>query len=253
MTFDAGGRRRLGALLGERVIDLPELVGHPAFPASMESLIRRNGGTVLDAARSALERSDAVDAVVDEPRLLVPVLPASLRSSDAEDGTRPIIGPGASVSWPAGSGLLHLAPRLVALLRRQLEGAGPAEAEAAFFGYTILVEWVVRGADGDTAASTALPMSLGPCIATREDLEPSAAAVEVRIDGRRWAREPVGAALTALARSASAASYRGPLEAGEAFASEPLVAEPIRVLPGARVEVTLEGIGTLDVPVGRAA
>ena len=69
-------------------MDLPTLVGHPAFPETMERLIRSNGGTVLDAARAALER-DEVDAfVVDRPRLLAALLPASLRSADAAEGPR---------------------------------------------------------------------------------------------------------------------------------------------------------------------
>ncbi|HEX6009337.1 MAG TPA: hypothetical protein VFZ50_04425, partial [Actinomycetota bacterium] len=82
VTFDRRGHRRLGALLQGKVVDLPELVGHPAFPDTMERLVRRNGGTVLDAARAALERdeADVMACVVDEARLLASVVPSTLRS-----------------------------------------------------------------------------------------------------------------------------------------------------------------------------
>src|SRR5438477_298337 len=36
VTFDRKGHRRLGALVGAQVVDLPEAVGHPAFPSTME-------------------------------------------------------------------------------------------------------------------------------------------------------------------------------------------------------------------------
>ena len=56
VTYEQGGRRRLGTILDDRVVDLPGLVGHPAFPTSLESLVQRNGGTLMPAARAALER-----------------------------------------------------------------------------------------------------------------------------------------------------------------------------------------------------
>ena len=59
VTFDRRGHRRLGAILEGEVVDLPDAVGHPAFPATLERLVTSNGGTVLDAARAALERDDA--------------------------------------------------------------------------------------------------------------------------------------------------------------------------------------------------
>ena len=63
-------------------MDLPDAVGHPAFPTTMEALVASNGGTVLDAAAAALERDDALACVVDGARLLAPLLPRSFRSRD---------------------------------------------------------------------------------------------------------------------------------------------------------------------------
>ena len=59
VTYDRGGHRRLGAILEGEVVDLPDAVGHPAFPSTLESLVASSRGSILDAARAALERDDA--------------------------------------------------------------------------------------------------------------------------------------------------------------------------------------------------
>ena len=54
-------------------MDLPDAVGHPVFPTTLEALVASSRGTVLDAARDALERDDAMEFAVRAPRLLVPL------------------------------------------------------------------------------------------------------------------------------------------------------------------------------------
>jgi len=77
VTYDRGGARRLGAWVAGGVIDLPDAVGHPAFPTTLEALVARNGGTTLDAAREALSDEANVGAcVVPRARLSEPPLPA---------------------------------------------------------------------------------------------------------------------------------------------------------------------------------
>src|SRR5918992_5927145 len=78
VTYDRRGHRRLGAILDGRVVDLPDAVGHPAFPTTLEAFVQRSRGTVLDAARAALERDDAHEHVVDRARVLPPLFPRSL-------------------------------------------------------------------------------------------------------------------------------------------------------------------------------
>ena len=39
VTYDRGGQRRLGAILEGEVVDLPDAVGHPAFPTTLEGLV----------------------------------------------------------------------------------------------------------------------------------------------------------------------------------------------------------------------
>ena len=66
----------------------------------MERLVRSNGGTVLDAARAALERDEADAFVVDRPRLLAALLPASLRSADAAEGRGCRVRTRETIPWP---------------------------------------------------------------------------------------------------------------------------------------------------------
>ena len=85
------------------MVDLPDAVGHPAFPTTMERLVRSNGGTVLDAARAALERDEAEECVVEHPRLLAPLIPTALRAADQGEGARQVFGPEDEVPWPANA------------------------------------------------------------------------------------------------------------------------------------------------------
>jgi len=61
VTYDREGDRRLGAWVHDAVVDLPDAVGHPAFPATMEALVTRHRGTALDAATAALANPSYVE------------------------------------------------------------------------------------------------------------------------------------------------------------------------------------------------
>ena len=149
VTFDRRGHRRLGALLDGKVVDLPDLVGHPAFPSTMEHLVKGNGGTVLDAARAALERDEAEACVVDDPRLLAPILPTSLRSADASEGERPVFGPEEEIPWPAGAGWLEFQPKIAAVLRRGVrDPLAEEEIPSVVLGYTLVGDWLAFRATG---------------------------------------------------------------------------------------------------------
>jgi 2-keto-4-pentenoate hydratase/2-oxohepta-3-ene-1,7-dioic acid hydratase in catechol pathway len=235
-------------------VDLPDAVGHPAFPGTMEALVARNGGTVLDVARAALERHEVEEHVVPGARLLVPLLPTSFRSDDASDAVRRIVGPDAEVPWPAGAGWLDYVPKVAAVLRRPLP-RGDGEAVSAVFGYTLVSDWSARDATGDpTRHADALPFAMGPCIATPDEVDPQTISVTVHIDGRQWAKGNLNGSATELLASLIAASRAGDLRAGETFASAPfdVTRHEHRVWPGARIELEADGIGVLRNRIVRA-
>ncbi|MGZ8598776.1 MAG: fumarylacetoacetate hydrolase family protein [Actinomycetota bacterium] len=255
MTFDRRGHRRLGALLEGKVVDLPDAVGHPAFPTTMERLVKGNGGTVLDAARAALERDEAEACVVADARLLAPIVPASLRSSDAADGSRRVFGPGDEIPWPTGAGWLEFHPKIAAVLRRPVDDAiTTEEVPAVVFGYTLVGDWRARSASGDPMPSPAgVPVSLGPCIVTADEMDPQTAFVTVRVDGQEWLKGNLNGTAQELLRDVAAASRSERLAPGDAFASGPFEMPGVeqRVWPGAEIELEAEGLGVLRNRLGR--
>ena len=239
------------------MIDLPDAVGHPAFPATMERLVRSNGGTVLDAARAALERDEAEACVVERPRLLAPLLPTSLRSADASEGARRVFGPNEEIPWPDGAGWLEFHPKIAAVLRRPVKDPlTPADTPAVVFGYTLVADWRALGASGDPVASPdGVPLSLGPCVVTADELDPQATFVSVRVDGDEWAKGNLNGTARNLLRDVAAASNHESLHPGEAFASGPFDIPGFehRIWQGAEVELVAEGIGVLRNRLGRPA
>ena len=257
MTFDRRGHRRLGALWEGNVVDLPSLLGHPAFPDTMERLVRSNGGTVLDAARAALERDEADAFVVERPRLLAALLPVALRSVDAVEGGRPAFGPDEEIPWPVGAGWLEFHPKIAAVLRRAVDDAiTPEETPSVVFGYTLVGDWLARRTNGDPMPTPrGVPISIGPCVVTADELDPQTAFVTVRIDGEEWVKGNLNGTALGLLRDVARASKQERLEPGETFASGPFEIPGFeqRVWPGAEVELEAEGIGILRNRLGTPA
>ncbi len=241
------------------MVDLPDLVGHPAFPTTMEALVSSNGGTVLDAARAALERDEADRFVVVDARLLAPVLPSSLRSQEAFDGVRRVIGPGDEVPWPSGAGWLDYEPKIVAVLGKPGRDLEPDAAGRTVFGYTLVNDWVARDESGDPSPSVeGVPVALGPCIVTADEVDPQTMYVTVRVDGEDWAKGNLNGVAQSLLAVIARSSRGEDLRPGDAFASDPFRGgfspSPERPLwPGAVVEVEAEGVGVLRNRIGPRA
>ncbi len=236
-------------MLGGLVVDLPDLVGHPAFPSTMERLVARSGGTVLDAARAALEREDAALFAVERPRLLAPLLPTALRSGDPEPAGRPVLGPDALVPWPRAAGWLELRPRIAVVLRR-----GSAAGEAPVFGYTLAGDLLVHPRTGDPRPTVrGSPLVLGPAVVTPEEVDPQASYVTVRVDGREWAKGNLNGAARALLAQVASTARRERIAPGEVFAAGPFELDRFdqRLWPGAEVELEAESIGALRFRLAR--
>ena len=231
------------------MVDLPDAVGHPAFPTTMERLVRSNGGTVLDAARAALERDEAEECVVEQPRLLAPLIPTALRAADQGEGARQVFGPDDEVPWPTSAGWLEFHPKIAAVLRRPVnDPLTPEEIPDVVFGYTLVADWLGLSATGDPMPSPdGIPLSIGPCVVTADELDPQTTYVTVRVDGEEWVKGNLNGTARSLVRDVGLASKDGRLEAGEAFASGPFEIPGFehRIWQGALVELQAEGIGVL--------
>jgi 2-keto-4-pentenoate hydratase/2-oxohepta-3-ene-1,7-dioic acid hydratase in catechol pathway len=220
VTYDRGGARRLGAWVAGAVVDLPDAVGHPAFPTTLESLVARNGGTTLDAAREALSDEENVRAcTVPRARLLVPLLPSSLRGfqafagrseraaasggaqADAVSDTptyykgnhRSVLGPDEDLVPPPFAKEVDYELSVACVIGRPGRDLEPAGALDVIFGYTLMNDWTARDVERAEMATGLGPAkskdfatSLGPCVVTADEVDPSSLPMLARVDGTVW-------------------------------------------------------------------
>ncbi len=259
VTYDRGGHRRLGAILEGEVVDLPDAIGHPAFPSTLEGLVSSSRGTVLDAARAALERDDAWNWRVPRPRILPPLFPRSLLSPGSLDVDRTIVGPEQPVPWPPGVAWLDYEPMIAAVIGNETSQASTADVADDIFGYTLVSDWRARSEDGAPVESAdGVPLAIGPCVVTADEFDLASTLVQVTIDDEERLRGTLNGSVGALHELIASASAYGALERGDAFALGPFRMsndddDPSRRLwPGALVELAAEGIGTLRNRVARS-
>lgn len=275
VTYDRGGARRLGAWVDGTVVDLPDAVGHPSFPATMERLVEHTGGTILDAARDILSRPEALEEfAVPEARLLIPLLPQALRGADGPVGSSlvdpatglAVLGPDEELLWPAKGGL-DMTIEVACVIRGRGTSLSRREAEQAIFGYTIVVNWRVSGDPGRPASTRNqrrsnghrkrgqeyVALSFGPCIVTSEDFDVARAAVNVRVDRKTLSRGTVSDVKTAFTDAVKQASKEQQLRPGDLLGSgnQPGGRGHWDLHPGAIVEVEAERIGVLRTTLGR--
>jgi Fumarylacetoacetate (FAA) hydrolase family len=246
VTYDRGGQRRLGAIFEGEVVDLPDAVGHPAFPTTLEGLVSSSRGTVMDAARTALGRDDIMESRVRRPRILTPLFPASLLTPGSLDVERRVIGPEQDVPWPEDAAWLEYEPKVAAVLGLETSGDDPFEPSRHLFGYTLVSDWQARDASGAPVVhADGVPIAIGPCVVTADEVDPQVMFLEVRIDGDEVAKGNLNGTATSLFSAIEEASRRGPLGRGDALALNPFDRAPTELWRGAEVVVSAEGIGTL--------
>jgi len=189
---------------------------------------------------------------VPKPRILTPLFPRSLLSPRAMDVERRIIGPEQPVPWPVSAAWLDYEPMVAAVIGNEASKVTADEVRADVFGYTLVSDWRARSADGAPVASAeGVPISIGPCVITRDEIDPQAMFVQVKVDGRDMLKGNLNGTATSLFELIASVSRHAVLERGDAFALGPFPpvdddADPARRLwPGALVELAAEGIGTL--------
>ena len=140
-----------------------------------------------------------------------------------------VIGPGV----PVEGGPLTASARIAAVI-----GAG-----GAIGGYCGLLEWQ-DPAEQPAAKQSDFGIVLGPTVVTADEIEPASAVCRLRGAGRQGAAAP---APFLWPEAISLAARRTVLRPGDIIAGPPVVALE-GVTTGIQLEV--EGIGTLDCPVG---
>jgi 2-keto-4-pentenoate hydratase/2-oxohepta-3-ene-1,7-dioic acid hydratase in catechol pathway len=288
VTYEREGSRRLGALVDDRVVDLPAAVGHPAFPTTMEGLAEA-GPSSLDAAREALEGATEEHSVAGA-RLLVPILPASLRDFLAfEDHVkagaarrgepvpeswyempvyykgnhRSVFGPGEEVPWPGYTEELDYELEVACVLGGRGRDLDEDFARSLIFGYTLMNDWSARDIQRKEMAARLGPAkgkdfatSLGPCIVTADELDPSALHLVARVDGEVWSEGDLRGARWSFPQMIAHVSQSEDVWPGDVYGSGTfgggcgLDLEKF-LWEGAVVELEAEPIGVLTNRVGR--
>jgi 2-keto-4-pentenoate hydratase/2-oxohepta-3-ene-1,7-dioic acid hydratase in catechol pathway len=243
------------------VVDLPDAVGHPAFPTTLEAFVQSSRGTVMDAARAALAREDVTLHVVKQARVLPPLFPRSLLiptappSPDGIDLERRIAGPEQEIPWPEGAAWLDYEPKVAAVLGLEAADVALDDVAGYVFGYTLVSDWVAKDASGDPlGTSEGVPLAIGPCVVTTDECDPQAMFLQAKVEGREMAKGNLNGAARSLFDLIAFASRGTTLERADAFALGPFPArdddQARRLWPGATVELAAEGIGTLRNRLG---
>jgi 2-keto-4-pentenoate hydratase/2-oxohepta-3-ene-1,7-dioic acid hydratase in catechol pathway len=289
VTYERDGLRRLGGLSGAAVLDVPSAVGDPAFPATMEDLVLA-GRAALDTAREALGRVDAEERfAVPNPRLLVPILPGSLRdflgfedhvkAGAARRGEpvpepwydmpiyykgnhRSVYGPDEEIPWPPFTDELDFELEVACVLGGRGRDLDAGHAAQLIFGYTVMNDWSARDIQRKEMAvrlgpakSKDFATSLGPCIVTVDELEPRTLRLAARIDGEVWAEGSLADAHWTFPQMIAHVSQGEDVWPGDLYGSGTFGGgcglDLGRFLwPGAVVELEADGIGVLRNRVG---
>jgi len=238
------------------VVDLPDAVGHPAFPTTMEALIALHGGTTLDAAREALSHPANVrDFRLPGVRLLPPVVPISLLES------RWILGPDDRLPWPPGVDEVDYQVEVACIVGQFCRDVALDQASELIFGYTLMNDWAARTGQvgtrgrGRRTRVDRFATSLGPCVVTADEFDPARGRLVARVDGEVWSEGDLGSAQGTFPQllvqfSAQQDMYPGDVLGSGTFPGGCAMDLGRTLRPGATVELEAEGIGALRNRVG---
>jgi 2-keto-4-pentenoate hydratase/2-oxohepta-3-ene-1,7-dioic acid hydratase in catechol pathway len=287
VTYARRGARRLGALVGKAVVDLPDLIGDDGFPTTMEALVAV-GAEAAEVAREALA-ADPAPATVPDARLLVPILPSSLRdflafedhvkAGSARRGEpvpeawyempiyykgnhRSVYGPDEEIPYPSYTDELDYELEVGCILGGRGRDLDVDTAAGLIFGYTLMNDWSARDIQRKEMSVRLGPAkgkdfatSLGPCIVTSDELDPSRLRLTARVDGEVWSEGSLGDAHWTFPQMISHVSRSEDVWPGDLYGSGTFGGgcglDLGRFLePGQVVELAAEGIGVLRNTVG---
>jgi 2-keto-4-pentenoate hydratase/2-oxohepta-3-ene-1,7-dioic acid hydratase in catechol pathway len=246
VRFRVGDRTRYGVLEGTQVVEY--------------------SGTPFSIFRRGRRRHPASQVV-----LLAPVLPSKIvaiglnyRETAAELGVaipedpaiflKPVsamVGPGDPILYPPQSRRVDYEAELAIVIRRRCRNVSPARAREHVLGYTCLNDITARDLHRkDRLVARAKGFDtfcpVGPCIAT--DIDPNAVRVETYVNGERRQAGSTKELIFPVEDLVARVSEIMTLMPGDVITSgTPAGAGPLQ--PGDRVEVRIEGIGSLINPV----
>lgn len=272
VQYESSGRRRVGVLDGETVLDA-------GYDGDMVAFI--------EAGAPVGDTSPVVDA-----RLVAPLRPRTLRDFLAFEGhlrnamgrlgreipqewydvpayykgmPDTVIGPDQEIPWPAYTGQLDHELEVAAIIGTPGRDIAAAEALDHVFGYTLWNDMSARdvqrrelpvGMGPSKAKDWDGSNVLGPCIVTPDELDIADVAVTVRVNGETWGSDTTASMHHTFADMIAYASQAQTLWPGDVFGSGTAAngsgLEQDRWLqPGDVVELAAAGIGVLRNTIGQ--
>jgi 2-keto-4-pentenoate hydratase/2-oxohepta-3-ene-1,7-dioic acid hydratase in catechol pathway len=235
------------------------------------------------------EEENVGTCAVQRARLLVPLLPSSLRGFHAFRGRerrlataggsasdtwqesplyfkgnhRSVLGPEEDLVWPSFTGELDYEVSVGCVIGRPGRDLQPADADDLIFGYTLVNDWTARDVERDEVATGMGPAksrdfatSLGPCIVTPDEVDPARLPLIARVDGAVWSAGHLRDAHWTFQEMIAHVSAGEDVLPGDVYGSGTFGGGSARDLgrrlePGQVVEIEAEGIGVLRTRVRR--
>lgn len=175
-----------------------------------------------------------------------------------------LLADGEEMWWPSHTGYLDFELELAFVLAKPLADADPAEAAAAVGGWFVLNDWSARDVQaedlrenpfGPVVKSKTFANSIGADVISADALPDFQTATgRVRVDGEIWCEGTTAGAVHDVGAMLAYASAGERLEPGDVISTGTMPGccglELDRwIRPGQRVELEIDGIGTLGNPV----
>jgi 2-keto-4-pentenoate hydratase/2-oxohepta-3-ene-1,7-dioic acid hydratase in catechol pathway len=274
VTFRAGGAAHVGAVAGDRVVDLTAA----GVAATMLDLIRAGRSGLAEAER-AIDEANGAGAPMADLRLLAPIeRPGKVLCSginyrshaeenpNAKMPTYPhffakvstaIAGPEDDVPAPAATRELDYEVEFAVVIGRKLSRPQESEVMPAIFGYTLLNDISARDVQfADNQITTGKNFDrfapIGPAIVTADEMvRPDRVALKTRLNGRLMQDGSTADWLFSLPRLLAYLAGIMTLEPGDVVSTGTPAGvgyfrrPQIFMKPGDVIEIEAEGIGIL--------
>ena len=273
VTFRKGKGEHVGAIAGERIVDLTKA----EVADSMMGLIR-SGKAGLAAARKAIRAANGRGSKLADAKLLAPIRPGKVlccginyashagENPNAKMPTEPfffakmpssIAGPEDSIEAPPMSKQIDYEVEFSAVIGKRLSRAAESDVMPALFGYTLLNDVSARDVQFKDSQITIGKnfnrfAPIGPCIVTTDELtHPGAVRLVTRLNGKTVQDGNTSEWLFSLPRVISFLSQVMTLEPGDIVttgtpAGVGYFRKPqLFMKPGDTIEIEAEEIGLL--------
>lgn len=284
ITFEADDGPRLGAVMGEDVIDIGAAV--PDAPTSIKELIRA-GSAFESGLRARIAEAAIPRLSLSGCRLLAPIADASkficlgLNYADhaKEGGFTPpdypslfmrapssLIGPEQPMLVPNCSECLDYEAELVIVIGERCRHVREDAALGVVFGYTAFNDGSIRDYQRRTTQWTPgknfdATGALGPWIVTADAVPPGASGlgIRTRLNGQVMQESNTDNMIFSVARTIAMLSEVMTLEPGDLIATGTpegvgyARTPPVWMRPGDEVTVEIDRIGSLTNPIAAEA